>query len=103
MHRERTGRVEVRKNLKKSCCHHIECPAANFLAASMWRRPLNSDVLASTTHKKPERVSDETNTQIVAQMINKYRIKIVQKELYNVRNPPWIEDWKIIKESTVAI
>ena len=36
-------------------------------------------------------------------MINKYRIKIVQNELYNVRNPPWIEDQKIIKESTVAI
>ena len=103
MHHERTGRVEVRKYLKKNCCHRIECPAANFLAASMWRRPLNSDILTSTIHRKPERVSDETNTQIVAQMINKYRIKIVQKELYNVRNPPWIEDRKIIKESTVAI
>ena len=103
MHRERTGRVEVRKYLKKSYCHRIEYLAANFLVASMWRRPLNSDVLASTTHRKSKRVSDETNTQIVAQMINKYRIKIVQKELYNVRNPPWIEDRKIIKESTVAI
>ena len=103
MHHERTGRVEVRKYLKKSCCHRIEYLTANFLAASMWRRPLNSDVLASTTHRKSKRVSDETNTQIVAQMINKYRIKIVQKELYNVRNPPWIEDRKIIKESTVAI
>ena len=93
----------ARKYLNKSCCHRIECPAANFLATFMWRRPLNSAALATTTHRKSERVSDETNTQIVAQMINKYRIKIVQKELYNVRNPPWIEDWKIIKESTVAI
>ena len=36
-------------------------------------------------------------------MINKYRIKIVQKELYNVKDPPWIEDRKFIEESTVAI
>ena len=27
-------------------------------------------------------------------MINKCRIKIVQKELYNVRDPPWIGDQK---------
>ena len=103
MHRERTGRVEVRKNLKKSCCHHIECPAANFLAASMWRRPLNSDILTSTIHRKLERVSDGTNTQVVVQIINKCRIKIVQKELYNVRDPPWIEDRKRRKERTLAI
>ena len=27
-------------------------------------------------------------------MINKCRIKIVQKELYNVRDPPWVKDRK---------
>ena len=27
-------------------------------------------------------------------MINKYRIKIVQKELYNVRDPSWVKDRK---------
>ena len=69
----------------------------------MWRRLLNSAALATTTQRISERVSDETSTQVVAQMTNKCKIKIVQKELYNVRNPPWIEDWKIIKESTVAI
>ena len=69
----------------------------------MWIRPLNSVVLVTTTHIKPKRVSDGTSTQVVAQMINKCRIKIVQKELYNVRDPLWIEDQKFIKESTVAI
>ena len=92
MHRECTRRVEATKYLRKSCCHHIECPAANFLAAFMWRRPLNSVALATTTHKKLERVSDGTNTLAMAQMINKCRIKIVQEELYNERDPPWIED-----------
>ena len=94
VHRECTGRVEARKYLKKSCCHRIECPVANFLAAFIWRRPLNNAALATTTHRKPESVSDGTSTQVVAQMINKCRIKIVQKELYNVGDPPWMRDWK---------
>ena len=53
----------------------------------MWRRSLNSAVLATTTHRKPERVFDGTDIQVVAQMIDKCRIKIVQRELYNVRGP----------------
>ena len=60
----------------------------------MWRRPLNSAALATTTHRKPKRVFDGTCTRVGAQIINKCRIKIVQKELYNVRNPPRIEDRK---------
>ena len=103
MHRERIGRMEVRKYLRKSCCHRIECLVANLLVVFLWRILLNNVVLAITTHKRPERVSDETNTQEVAQMTNKCRIKIVQKELYNVRDPSWTEDRKIIEESTVAI
>ena len=54
----------------------------------MWRRPLNSAVLATTTHIKPEKVSDGTSTQVRAQMINKCRMKMIQMELYNVRDPP---------------
>ena len=68
----------------------------------MWRKPLNSAVLATTTHRKPERVFDETSTQVVAQMINKCRIKIVQEKLYNVRDPLWIEDRKKVEESTIV-
>ena len=60
----------------------------------MWRRPLNSIVLATTTHRMPKRVSDGTDTRVGAQMINKCRIKIVQKELYNVRDAPRIGDQK---------
>ena len=50
----------------------------------MWRRPLNSTVLVAATHKKLKKVSAGTSTQVIAQMINKCRIKMVQKELYNV-------------------
>ena len=45
---------------------------------------MNSTVLAAPTRKGPKRVFDGTSTQIVAWIINKWRVKIVQKELYNV-------------------
>ena len=60
----------------------------------MWRRPLKSIVLTTTTYRKPNGVSDGTNTRVGAQIINKCRIKIVQKGLYNVRDLPWMEDRK---------
>jgi len=77
----------ARKYLRESCCHHIECSTANFLAAFMWRRPLNSAALAIPTHKGPKRVSDTTSTQVVAWIINKWRVKIIGREIYNVRDP----------------
>ena len=55
----------------------------------MWRIPLNSAVLANATHRKPKKVSDGTGTQVRAQMINKCRIKMVQRGLYNMKDPPW--------------
>ena len=58
------------------------------MATFMLRRPLNSAALATTIHRKLERVSDGTGTQVRAQMINKCRVKMAQKELYNARNPP---------------
>ena len=71
----------------KNCCHCIECSAANFLTAFMWRRPLNSAALAIPTYREPERVSDVTNTQVMGWMINKWRAKIIEKGIYNVRDP----------------
>ena len=50
------------KYLRESCCHRIKCTTATFLAAFMLRRPLNSIALATTTHRKQERVSDGTDT-----------------------------------------
>ena len=81
---KRTGRMGAKKYLRKSCCHCIECFAANFLIAFMWRRPLNSVALATPTHKGSEGVSNRTSTQAYK---NKWRAKIIQREVYNVRNP----------------
>ena len=53
----------------------------------MWKRPLNNAVLATTTHRKPKRMSNGTDTQVRDQMINKCKIKMVQRELYNMKDP----------------
>ena len=81
---KRTGRMRAKKYLRKSCYHRIECSAANFLAAFMWRRSLNSVALATPTHRGLEGVSNGTSTQAYK---NKWRAKIIQREVYNVRNP----------------
>ena len=78
---------ETQKYLRKSCYHRIKCTVITFLAAFMWRRHLNSEVLATTTHKKPREVSDEIGTQVISQMVDKCRVKMIQRELYNVKNP----------------
>ena len=75
------------KYLRKNCYHRIKCITAIFLAAFIWIRPLNSAALVTTTHRKPKRTSDGTGTQVRTQMINKCRIKMAQRGLYNVRDP----------------
>ena len=75
------------KYLRESYYHRIECSVTISLAAFMWRRLLNSVVLAVPTHRGPERVFDATSTRVVAWMINKWRANIIRGELYNVRNP----------------
>ena len=54
----------------------------------MWRRPLNSAVLATITHRRLEGVTDGTSTQIAAQIIDKCKMKRVQEGLYNRKDPP---------------
>ena len=84
-HHKRTRMMGTQKYPRESCYHHIKCTTATFLAAFMWRRPLNSVALAITTHRKPEGVSDVTSTQALAWMIDTCRRRMVQKELYNGR------------------
>ena len=59
--KERRGSL---KDLRKSCYHRIKYTVTTFLAAFMWRRHLNSEILVITTHKEPEEVSDGTDTQV---------------------------------------
>ena len=93
----------TQKYLRKSYYHRIECTATTFLAAFMWRKPLNSAALATTTHRKPRRVSNGTSTQVTAQMTNKCKIKMVQREIYNVWDLPLGGGQKKERENTVTI
>ena len=70
----------------------------------MWKRPLNSATLATATHRELERVSDGTNTQVGVQMINKWRVKMIQKKIYKVKDSLWKKGVREKeKENTVII
>ena len=45
--------------------------------------------MATTTHRKPGEVFNGTGTQVISQTINKCMVKMIQRELYNVKNPLW--------------
>ena len=55
----------------------------------MWRRPLNSAALAATTHRGIKEMFDGMGTQVEIQMINKCKVQMIKKELYNVEELPW--------------
>ena len=55
----------------------------------MWRRPLNSATLATATHRKLGKVADGTSTQVRVRMINKWRVKMIQKKIYKVEDSSW--------------
>ena len=69
----------------------------------MWRRPLNSVTLATATHKALGKVADGTTTQVGAQIIDKWKVKMTPKKIYKVEDSSWRMDRKIEREDTVAI
>ena len=71
-------RRKTPKHLKKSCYHHIKCIVPTFMAAFMWSRSLNNVSQEIIIPKKLKKKFDETNTQVVAQMMNKSRGRMVQ-------------------------
>ena len=80
-------REESTKDLRKSCCHRIKYTVTTFLVVFMWSRHMNSETLIITTHRGLDEVFDGTDTQVESQMNNKCRVKMIQRELYNVKNP----------------
>ena len=80
-------RGEAQKYQRKSYYHRIKFIVTTFLTAIMWRKYLNSETLVITIHRKPGEVSDRTDTRVISQTIDKCRVKMIQRELYNVKNP----------------
>ena len=64
---------------------------------------MNSTTLVAATHRKLEKAANETSTQVVTCMINKWRAKINEKEVYNIRNPLGKGDRKIDLGKMVAV
>ena len=85
-------RKKTRKYLREGWHHHIKCTTTTLLATFMWGRRLNNTTLATATHRKLGKVADGTSTQVKVQMINKWRVKMIQKRLYKVEGSSWKED-----------
>ena len=72
------------KRSKEKLLSRIKCTVTTFLTAFMWRRHLNNETLVITTHKELEEVFDGTDTQVKSQMNDKCKVKMIQRELYNI-------------------
>ena len=96
------GRRKTPKYIKKSYYHHIKCIVPTFMAAFMWSRPLNSVSYEIITHKKLKKKFNGTNTQVVAQMVNKCRGRMVQED-YIMGNIFHKKERKRKRRRTVAI
>ena len=64
---------------------------------------MNSTTLVAATHRKLEKAADGISIQVATCMINKWRSKINEKEVYNVRNLPGKRGRKINLGKTVAV
>ena len=66
----------------------------NVLAALMRKRPLNSAALVAATHRRFGKAADGTSTRVMTCTINRWRVKIDWKEIYNGRDPLRMGDRK---------
>ena len=64
----------------------------NVLAALMRKEPLNSAALVAATHRGFGKVADGTSTRVMTYTIDRWKVKIDWKEVYNVRDPPRMGD-----------
>ena len=67
----------------------------NVLATLMMKEPLNSAVLVAVTHRRFGKMANGTSTRVVACTINRWRVKIDWKVIYNERDP---QEWGVAKK-----
>ena len=67
----------MQKYLREKLLPLHQYTVANFMAAFMWRRPLNSVVSTTTTHRELRKILDGTGTQVKAGMADKCVIKMI--------------------------
>ena len=64
----------------------------NVLATLMRKGPPNSAALVAATHRGFREMADRTSTRVMTCTINRWRVKIDWKEVYNVKDPPRMGD-----------
>ena len=67
----------------------------NVLVALMMKGLLNNAALATATHRGFGKMADGMSTRVVACTINRWRVKIDWKVIYNERDP---QEWGIAKK-----
>ena len=80
----------------------------NDLAALMMKGPLNSMALVAATHRGCGKMTDGTSIRVMTYIINRWRVKIDRKKIYNGRDPPRMGDrekgtGREKKEKTAAV
>ena len=78
---------------EKSCYHRIKCITAAFLAALMWRRPLNS-IFNPYHSQKIKKAVQRTETWVQGWMINKWTMGM-NREDYIIEEK--LHKWRIGK------
>ena len=82
--------------------------STNILVALIRKGPLNSAALIAATHRGFGKVADGTSTRVMTYTIDRWKVKIDWKEVYNVRDPPRMRDHekrtgREKKEKTVVV
>ena len=96
-------REENSKYLRKSCCHHhIKCTAVTFLAALMWKRPLNNVALTAATYRRLKGVFGGMGAQVGSRWSTNVRSRWSGRTYIIWKNPPWRGESEKEEENTVA-
>ena len=85
------GGMEWKQFKEKLSPPHLMSPT-NVLAALMMKGPLNSMTLVAVTQRGFGKVADETSTRVMTCTINRWRVRIDWKEVYNGKDPPRMGD-----------
>ena len=81
-------RVQCRAGLRKSCHFHIECTNKRPDCINR-KRPLNGMVSVTATNRRWGKMANGTRTQVVICLTNRWKVRIKQEGLCNVRIPSW--------------
>ena len=100
--KKKGGGGRTQKYLRKKCYHNIKftviTPGHIYVEKTF--EQWNSGYYNS---QKTRRGVDGIGTQVISQTIDKCRIKMIKRELYNVKNPLWKGIGKILEKKITSL